>query len=116
MSISDSNICALRRLLLCPLLLLFSFAHAYRALTVAEPDLPLPELVLRLKPLTVDELWLEADSWRALLTAKIEQVSAAEIAIFRKNQAIDEAQGAFDNVEEARQQLGDARQAPAKVD
>ena len=64
-------------------------ADASQAVTTANPAVPVEELELRLKPLRQEELANEAEGWLALLEAKVFEISAAEIAVQRKNLEID---------------------------
>lgn len=50
-----------------------------KAVTTADPKIPVKELDLLLKPLTKAELTVEADAWIGLLQAKVREISAAEI-------------------------------------
>ena len=56
----------------------------YTPVTVSDPEVPLDELDLLLKPLTVDELQGEATAWMELLREKTRQTSQAELAIKQK--------------------------------
>ncbi|MCF7992666.1 MAG: mechanosensitive ion channel [Thiohalocapsa sp.] len=60
-------------------------------LTTADPDLPTEELELLLKPLTKDQLLVEAQAWQSLVQEKAEEIARAEIAIKRQNREIDMA-------------------------
>jgi small conductance mechanosensitive channel len=61
---------------------------APQAVTTADPEIPIEELTLLLKPLTKDELLNEADAWQALLQEKAEEIARAEIAVQRQNREI----------------------------
>jgi len=98
-----------RRVLWCSLLLsvtLFGgILHAEEAaVTVADPSIPIDELELRLKPLTRNQLKVEADGWLQLLQAKVRQISNAEIAAKYKKRELaraDEVKDALATVEKA---------------
>ncbi|UCF35009.1 MAG: mechanosensitive ion channel [Phycisphaerales bacterium] len=75
------------------------------AKTTADPWIPVGELELLLKPLTKDELVVEAEGWIGLLKAKVSQISQAEIAVKRKNRQIDEAQASAAELREQAEQV-----------
>jgi small conductance mechanosensitive channel len=80
-------------------------APAPHPVTTADPEIPVDELALLLKPLTKDELLVEADAWQALLKRKAEETAKAEIAVKRQNREIDKAEEIQGKAEEARRQL-----------
>lgn len=59
--------------------------------TTADPAIPNDELELLLKPLTKDQLLIEAQAWQSLIQQKAEEIAIAEIAIKRQNREIDKA-------------------------
>jgi hypothetical protein len=63
--------------------------EAPQAVTTADPEIPIEELTLLLKPLTKDELLIEADAWQVLLQEKAEEIARAEIAVQRQNRKIE---------------------------
>ena len=74
--------------------------------TTANPEIPVDELDLLLRPLTRAELEVEATGWLALLQAKIAEISEAEIGAKYKRtelQYADDLQGALDKIAEAKQ-------------
>lgn len=74
--------------------------------TTGDPLIPVAELKLRLKPLTQAEVGIEVAGWLKLLQAKVQEISAAEIAVqYRKAELdkADELQQALDAVDKARQ-------------
>ncbi|SHO50379.1 mechanosensitive ion channel family protein [Desulfopila aestuarii] len=79
--------------------------------TSKRTDIPIDELELLVKPLTKDELIIEADAWLALLKTKVEEVSAAEIAIKRKNKEIEKAKEVKEEIEKAQETLNDVKEA-----
>jgi small conductance mechanosensitive channel len=104
----------LRNLLVITLLALGLTAVCYSAdkeetpepVTTANPDIPVEELGLLLRPLTRAELEVEATGWLALLQAKIAEISEAEIGAKYKRielQYADDLQAALDKVEESKQ-------------
>jgi small conductance mechanosensitive channel len=50
------------------------------AMTTANPEIPVDDLALLVKPLTLDDLIAEADGWQDMVRAKAEEIAAAEIA------------------------------------
>ena len=62
--------------------------------TTGDPDIPVDELQLLLKPLTKAQLLAEADAWQGLVQAKAEEIAEAEITVKQKNREIDDAQRA----------------------
>jgi len=79
----------------------------YSAATVSDPQVPVEDLELLLKPLTKAELIGEAEAWLGLLKEKTGQISAAEIQMRQQSrqskQEIDDAQAEART--EAREQL-----------
>lgn len=57
--------------------------------TTVDPKVPLEQLKILVKPLTSDELKVEADAWLDLLRQKAKQVAAARLAIQKTNEALD---------------------------
>jgi small conductance mechanosensitive channel len=61
----------------------------YSATTTANPQVPVEDLELLLKPLTREELIVEAQAWLELLKEKVRQTSSVEIQTRRKSREID---------------------------
>jgi len=61
------------------------------AAVTANPELKLDHLGLLLDPLTRDELLVEAEAWRDLLQANVQEIADEEIATRVKNEEIAEA-------------------------
>jgi small conductance mechanosensitive channel len=59
--------------------------------TIEDPDVPVEELDLLLKPLPKDQLIIEADAWQGLVQDKAEEIALAEIEIKQLNAAAEEA-------------------------
>lgn len=79
---------------------------ADKATTTGNPDIPIDELDLLLRPLTRTELETEALGWLDLLKTKISEISEAEIGAKYKRtelQYADDMQAALDEVEQAKQ-------------
>jgi len=89
------------------LLLLFGVvltAIADEATTIGNPDIPVDELELRLRPLTREQLQTEAAAWQALLQQRVSDVSKAEIASRLKKAGLastDKVKDAIEAYEEA---------------
>ena len=83
------------------------------AITTETPDIPTDELALLVKPLTLEELEIEAAAWLLLLKGKQQEISDAEIAIKRQNLAIDKQEEAVSALEAAQQALEEAEEAQA---
>jgi len=62
----------------------------YTAKTVSDPQIPVGDLELLLKPLTKSELVVEAEAWLQLLKSKVSQISEAEIQMRQKSREIDQ--------------------------
>ena len=77
----------------------------YQAVTIADTSIPVPELELTVKPLTQDELEIEASAWLDLLKVQVKEVSDAEIAVNRKNEELEQATEAITDLEKAGEAL-----------
>ncbi len=53
--------------------------------TTADPNIPVEDLELLVKPLTQEELVIEADAWLALVKAKVAEISATKIMVRELN-------------------------------
>lgn len=84
--------------------------QAPEAVTTADPEIPVEELALLLKPLTKSELLVEAGAWQALLKARAEEISKAEIAVMRQNREIKKAAEIQEKAEAAKDQLEEVRE------
>ncbi len=62
----------------------------YQATTTADPQIAPADLELLLKPLRKDELIVETEAWLALLQAKVQEISLAEIEAKQKGREISE--------------------------
>ncbi|MDB9317653.1 MULTISPECIES: mechanosensitive ion channel domain-containing protein [Cyanophyceae] len=80
------------------------------AITTEEPEIPVEELRLLVKPLTLEELHHETAAWLLLLKDKVKKISHAEIAIQRQNQTIKKQQEAAYALEQAKQALTAAQE------
>jgi small conductance mechanosensitive channel len=74
------------------------------AVTIADPQIPVGELALMLKPLTKEELLVEAAAWQQMLQKKAEEIASAEIAVKRQNSEIEKAEERLQKAQEGEQQ------------
>jgi small conductance mechanosensitive channel len=86
-------------------------APAPKAVTTENPAIPVDELALLVKPLTLSELETEAAAWMELVKAKVKEISNAEIAIKRKNRQLDQEKDAVTALEDAQAALEKAEEA-----
>jgi len=86
------------------------------AVTTQDPTIQIDQLRWLLKPLTQEELVVEADGWRDLLKAKATQIGQAEIARTRQNEQIDRAEEAAEALEEAKEAAEEATSGVAPGD
>jgi len=63
---------------------------AYTAATMSDPQIPIGDLELLLKPLTKSELVVETEAWLELLKSKAKEISTAEIEKRQKAREIEE--------------------------
>ncbi|MEY3868119.1 MAG: hypothetical protein RLZZ338_2010 [Cyanobacteriota bacterium] len=78
------------------------------AVTSKQPDIPIEELQLLVRPLSLKELKNEAAGWQLLLKNKVQEISNAEIAIKRQNRSISKQQDASTSLGEAKKALEEA--------
>ncbi len=81
---------------------------AYEATTTADPEIPVDQLEILVKPLTKSELEVEAKAWMDLLRAKAKQIASARLGVKKTNEAItaengEEAQAAIEAAQSAKQ-------------
>jgi small conductance mechanosensitive channel len=81
------------------------------AKTTKELDIPVDELRVLIKPLTLKELQNEAAGWMGILQAKAKEISEAEVAIKRQNLAITKQQEGAKALDDAKKALEEAEQA-----
>ncbi len=67
--------------------------------TTGNPQIPVASLTLLVKPLTLDELKVEADAWQALIHSKATEIAAAEIEAQPSARTVEPVNG--DEPEEA---------------
>lgn len=81
------------------------------ATTTKALNIPVDELKILVKPLTLEELGNEAAAWMLVLQKKAQEISEAEVTIKRQNQAISQQQEGTDALEQAKKSLEAAEQA-----
>jgi len=85
--------------------------------TVSDPEVPAEHLELLVKPLTADELVVEAEGWLSILRDKVREISLLEIEVREQKEEIEQVEElaevveeAADTVEEAEEVLAEARE------
>jgi len=78
------------------------------AVTVEDLTVPVDQLELLVKPLTLEELQTEAAAWLLILKEKVQTISAEEVAIKRENRAVEEEAAAVKSVKEAIEKIVEA--------
>ncbi len=79
--------------------------------TTADSTIPVDELKLLVKPLTLEELEKEAKGWLFLLKDTVQAISDTEITIKRENQILEADKSAITAVESAKTKLEIAQEA-----
>lgn len=82
-----------------------------KAITTKNLSIPVDELALMVKPLTLEELEIEAAAWLLILQQKVKEISDGEIAIKRQNAALAKQQEAIAALTSAQQSLAEAEEA-----
>lgn len=80
------------------------------ARTTKDPKIPIDELKLLLKPLTLAQLEVEAAGWMSLLQNKVQDISDAEVAIKRQNRQVKQQEEAVKALEEAKKKFEEAEE------
>jgi small conductance mechanosensitive channel len=83
------------------------------ATTVDDLEIPVDQLNLLLKPMTLEELQVESAAWFLILKNKVQEISLAELVIKRENRVIDAGQEASKALLDAQQAFTDAETALA---
>ena len=78
-------------------------SNGYVAVTTGDINIPIDQLQWLVKPLTKEELTVEADAWQGILKKKVEEISAAEISVKRQNEQIEKSQDVADAAKEAKE-------------
>ena len=79
--------------------------------TVSDPEIPVEHLELLVKPLTADELIVEADGWLSILRDKVREISLLEIEVREQREEIDQVEELAEVVEEAADAAEEAEEA-----
>ena len=79
--------------------------------TTQDPQIPLDELEIRLKPQTRCELAEEARDWMALLRTKAQEISNVELVAKHKKTEVKQVEEALDALEEVKETLEDAAES-----
>ena len=77
--------------------------------TTGDADIPLDELGFMLKPLSLEELSIEADGWFKLLQKAESDVAAGLVAVKRQNISIEDAQAIREKIADARKSLEEVK-------
>jgi small conductance mechanosensitive channel len=89
----------------------------YTATTISNPQIPVGDLELLLKPLTKSELIVETEAWLQLLKSKVSEISAAEIQMRQKSREINkketEIQKKVKEIEKTQEQTSETAAPPA---
>lgn len=89
----------------------FSPETLAQATTVEDLEIPILQLEVLLKPMTLSELEIEAAAWYEAVKAKAKEVSRAELAVQRQNLEIQETKEAEKAVQEAEKALERSQEA-----
>ena len=81
-----------------------------KSITTEDVKIPVEDLKLLIKPLTLTDLEIEANAWFFLLKNKVQEISYAEIAINKENRVIDAEKDAADKLKEAQKALLEAEE------
>jgi small conductance mechanosensitive channel len=84
------------------------------SVTTADPTLLEDHLLLLVKPLTTEELVVEADAWRDLLKAKIQQIGQQQIAVNRQDVAAEQIAADAEKKAESGSDTNRAKEKDAK--
>lgn len=78
-------------------------AKDLKPFTTIDPTIPLDQLKIMVRPLTRQELQVEADAWFKLLRNKARQIAAARLGVKKTNEAIstDDDQQALESLKKA---------------
>ncbi len=84
---------------------------APKAISTEDPTIPVEELKLLVKPLTLAELEIETAAWMELLKEKVKEISNAEIAIKRQNRLLEQEAAAASALRDAEAAMSAAQEA-----
>ncbi len=83
--------------------------------TVSDPEIPVEHLELLVKPLTADELTVEAEGWLSILRDKVREISLLEIEVREHRAEIEKVEELADLVEDAADATEKAQEALAEA-
>ncbi|NES22496.1 MAG: mechanosensitive ion channel [Symploca sp. SIO3E6] len=86
------------------------------AITTKDTNIPVDELKLLVKPLTLEELNNEAAAWMEVLKRRAITISEAEIAVKRQNLSIEQKEAAAVELASAKEALEKAEEAQNKAE
>ena len=101
-------------LFLAPLLFVAIAAEAMASSapqTVSDPEIPVEHLELLVKPLTADELIVEADGWLSILRDKVREISLLEIEVREQREEVEQVEELAEVTEEAADAAQEAEEA-----
>jgi small conductance mechanosensitive channel len=90
-------------------------SDSYVSVTTGDINIPLDQLQWLVKPLTKEELNLEAEAWQSILKQKVKEISAAEISVKRQNEQIDKSKDVADAAKEAKEAAKEAEEIQQKA-
>lgn len=90
-------------------------ANGYVSNTTDDINIPPDQLLWLLKPLTKEELIIEADAWQSILKQKVKEISAAEISVRRQNEQIEKSREVADAAIEAKEAVKEAEEIRQQV-
>jgi small conductance mechanosensitive channel len=84
--------------------------------TTGDPEVPIDHLKLLVKPLTKEELIVEADGWRDLVKAKVQEIGQQQIAVLEKAEEAKDAEKAEGKSDKATPESDKSQPAKEKAD
>ena len=85
------------------------------AITTVDPELSVAELELLLKPMTLEELQVEAAAWFDLLRQKTAELSQSELVVLKQNEQLTESQEAVKALDDASKTLDQTQDVVEEV-
>ena len=87
-----------------------------KPVTVGNPEIPVEHLELLVTPLTKEELIVEADGWRDLLKANVQEIADLRIAVKEQVEVVEEAEEDVAEAEEKKEEKEVAKKPDEKKD
>jgi len=87
----------------------------YIAISTNDVEIPPDQLQWLVKPMTLEEVTVEANAWRDLLQRKAKEISAAEISVKRRNEGIQKTKEAASDAKKAKESEEGAREVLQKA-